>query len=59
MRDLCCPYCYHWKFDSEWVYENDLYAVGETKKVECTNCKNSFWVRIIEEITYECTTAEP
>ena len=53
--DPICPHCGN-AIDGAWEY--DL-GDGETGKVECDHCEESFWIQCFVAITYTTSKKEP
>lgn len=54
MDRLECPHCGKRDFDSDWIYNNNLYDPDTQMKIKCPKCNESFWVQTWSSIGYKC-----
>lgn len=50
---LTCPHCHKNDFDSDWMYNHNLFCPDEEFELECPDCFETFHVKTYECIGYE------
>ncbi len=57
--ELRCPNCRFECFDTDWMYENDMWNPNEDeRRIKCTSCKKDFMFKIFSTVGYSCCTIE-